>query len=106
MELIKDGKVIQSTRKAYEVIYKGQGYVIHTPNVDDGEDELIEEVEDDGDGLIEEVEDDGDELIEEVEELNYDDVTRADIMKMLDGKGIDYDPKDVKQVLFDLLGSE
>ena len=33
----------------------------------------------------------------------YDDITKAEIIEELDRKGIEYNPRDKKQVLYDLL---
>lgn len=77
MKLIKDGQIITSTERAYEVVYKGQGY---TPYEDKVEEENIT--------------------------IGINDVTKADIIDELEYSGIEYDPKMKKQELFDLLGSD
>lgn len=40
------------------------------------------------------------------EKIKISDMTKAEIMEKLDEEDIDYDPNDLKQELFDLLGSD
>lgn len=71
IELVKDGKTIRATQKAYEVIYKSDGYKIKGQ--------------------------------EEPDQLGYEDITVAEIKDILDKDGVEYNEKDTKPVLFDLL---
>jgi len=82
VKLIKGNKVINATEKAYKVIYKNLGYKPYDKEF------LNESVAD---------EDKGTNI------KPYDDITRAEIIEELDRKGIEYNPRDKKQVLYDLL---
>ena len=77
MKLIKGDNVITSTEKAYNLIYKPKGYVVYS----------------------------------EVEEIKptkfvYDDMTKSQIMDELSELNIEYNSKNKKQELFELLGSD
>ncbi len=85
-EKYTDGKrLIYATNRAYEVLYKRQGFK-------KTEDELI--------GTIEQpiIEDKGDSNI-----ISIDDITKAEISEILSQKGIEYNPKDKKEVLYALM---
>lgn len=82
MKLIKGNKIINATEKAYKVIYKDLGYKPYDKEF------LNEPVAD---------EDKGTNI------KPYDDITRAEIIEELDRRGIEYNPRDKKQVLYDLL---
>lgn len=79
MNLIKDGRVIEVTEKAYNTIYKDKGYVPY--NADN-----VGKKAKDEDGI--------------------DDLTKAEIIEQLEEKEIEHNPRDVKKDLFKLLGSE
>lgn len=83
MKVVKDGKVVEVTEKAYRVIYKGVGYKPY--------------VEDSGDI--------GESKVEAVDENNvtYTDMTKAEIIELLDAKGIEYSSRDNKDKLIELL---
>lgn len=78
MNIIKDGKVLEVTEKAFDVIYKEQGYVPY--NSDNVKHKDKEEV--------------------------YNDLTKADIIEKLEEQEIEHSPKATKKELFDILGSE
>ena len=78
MKLIKDKHIIIATEKSYRVLYRGRGYVPYN-------DSPIE-----SNPIIN-------------DELVYDELTKSQIAVKLDKLKIDYDIKDKKQVLFDLL---
>ena len=82
MKLIKGNKIINATEKAYKVIYKNLGYKPYDKEF------LNEPVADEDKGTNIKL---------------YDDITRAEIIEELDRKGIEYNPRDKKQVLYDLL---
>lgn len=93
MKLIKDGKVIEATEKAYNLIYKHRGFKIYNPDT-----HLLAYLEREID-KTDEVD-----AIEEIEEIKpYGDITKAEIIEELAIKGIEYNPRDKKQVLYDLL---
>lgn len=49
IEIIKDGKVIQATEKAYRVVYKGLGYKPYNPELDDiTKDEIMARLDEEG----------------------------------------------------------
>lgn len=80
MNVIKDGIVIDVTEKAFEVIYKEQGYVpYNSDNVGVRKEEVEAEVED---------------------------LTKAEIMERLDEKEVEYDPKALKADLLEVLRSD
>lgn len=72
---IKDGKSINATEKAYQVIFKGLGYKAYNGNEHDPRT---------GSGDIE-------------------DMTKAEITEALTAKGIDFNPRDKKDKLLELL---
>ena len=82
MKLIKGNKIINATEKAYKVIYKNLGYKPYDKGF------LNESVTDKDKGT---------------NTKPYDDITKAEIIEELDRKGIEYNPRDKKQVLYDLL---
>ena len=82
MKLIKGNKIINATEKAYKVIYKNLGYKPYDKEF------LNEPVADEDKGTNIKL---------------YDDITRAEIIEELDRRGIEYNPRDKKQVLYDLL---
>ena len=82
MKLIKGNKIINATEKAYKVIYKNLGYKPYDKEF------LNEPVTDEDKGT---------------NTKSYDDITKAEIIEELDRKGIEYNPRDKKQVLYDLL---
>ena len=82
MKLIKGNKVINATEKAYKGIYRDLGYKPYDKEF------LNEPVTDEDRGT---------------NTKPYDDITRAEIIEELDRKGIEYNPRDKKQVLYDLL---
>lgn len=80
MNVIKDGIVIDVTEKAFEVIYKEQGYVpYNSDNVGVRKEEVEAEVED---------------------------LTKAEIMERLDEKEVEYDSKALKADLLEVLRSD
>ena len=85
-EKYTDGKrIIYATKKAYEVLYKRQGFR-------KAEDELIDATERP--------------VIENKQDrhiVGIDDITKTEISEMLSKKGIEHNPKDKKEVLYDLM---
>ena len=76
MKVVKDGKVVEVTEKAYRVIYKGVGY---KPYIEDSG----------GTG--------------ELKGIAYADMTKAELSKILEAKGIEYSSRDAKDKLIELL---
>ena len=76
MKLIKDGRIIDATEKAYRVIFKDKGYVPYVHVGNDSNDEI-----------------------------QYDEITKGEIITKLSELGIEHNPRDKKQALFNLLGS-
>lgn len=77
-----DGKIVTSTEKAYNIIYKRKGFKPY-------EDKKVEEKED-----------------KQPTTIGINDMTKADIIDELEHSGIEHDPKALKKELFDLLGSD
>lgn len=77
MKLIKGNKVINATEKAYRVVYKGMGYMECGLN--------------------------GHEEIRFADISEIENVTKAEIMQMLDERDIDYNQRDKKEELYNLL---
>ena len=82
LKLIKGNKVINATEKAYRVIYKDLGYRPY-----ENQAHILPTSEE--------------KRKDDVLEIN--DYTKAEIIEELDRKGIEYNPRDKKQVLYDLL---
>ena len=81
MNIIKDGKVLNVTEKAYNVIYKDKGYVpYNSKNV-------------------------GKKKVEN-NNLDYDKITKSEIIEKLEEEEIEHDPKSLKKELFELLESD
>lgn len=78
---IKESNLISATEKAFNVIYKSQGYKLYDEPAESDE----SEDNDAGDVIV------------------YDEITRAEIVDKLEEKGIEHNSKDNKQELYDLL---
>lgn len=78
MNIIKDGKVIRVTEKAFDVIYKGKGYKPYNA-------ETVKSKEDEDD---------------------IDTLTKSEIIEKLDEKGITHDSNALKAELVELLRSD
>ena len=83
---------------------KKTGVVIDTPCIINGEDwvphveknkKVVEEVQKEQEAVVEELEETTDDVPEEIK--------KAQIMQELDAFGIKYNPRDKKQVLYDLM---
>ena len=85
MKLIKGNKIINATEKAYEVVYKHLGYKIYNNEKNDLTEQPTNEDK------------------EGINTIGIDNITKAEIIEELDRKGIEYNPRDKKQVLYDLL---
>ena len=85
MKIIKDDKILDVTEKAYKVVYKDLGY------------KPWEEVEVE----VDEVDSEEDEIDEGIESL--DEITRDEIIEKLVEKGIEHNPRDKKEVLYNLM---
>lgn len=78
MNIIKDGKIIDVTEKAFDVIYKDKGYKPY--NADTVKTKK-----------------------EDLEEANYDKLTKDEIIAKLEEKNINHNPNDLKAELLELL---
>lgn len=93
MKLIKDGKVIEATEKAYNLIYKHRGFKIYNPDT-----HLLAYLEREID-KTDEVD-----AIEEIEEIKpYKEITKGEIIEILTEKGIEHNPRDKKEILYSLM---
>ena len=93
---IKDGKTINATEKTFNIIYKSRGFREFTGKSEDKE--IIEEVKE-SEGTEQSIS----EVKADTNVLGYDDMTKADITKLLGDKGMEHNPRDTKQKLYDLL---
>ena len=94
---------------------KKTGVVIDTPCIINGEDwvphveknkKVVEEVQKEQEAVVEEVQKEQEAVVEELEETTDDvpeEIKKAQIMQELDAFGIKYNPRDKKQVLYDLM---
>lgn len=80
MNIIKDGIVLDVTEKAFEVVYKAQGYVPY--NSETVRAKVVEA------------------------QIDYDSLTKAEIIKQLEKKEVEHDPKALKEDLLEILRSE
>lgn len=81
MKVFKDEKILEVTEKAYNVVYKDKGYVpYNSKNV-------------------------GKKKVEN-NNLDYDKITKSEIIEKLEEKEIEHDPKSLKKELFELLESD
>ncbi|NLI61780.1 MAG: hypothetical protein GX375_10205 [Clostridiales bacterium] len=85
MKLIKGNKVINATKKAYEVVYKHLGYKIYNNEKND----LTEQP--------------NNEDKEGINTIGIDNITKAEIIEKLTEKGIEHNPRDKKEVLYRLM---
>ena len=85
MKLIKGNKIINATEKAYEVVFKHLGYKVYS----DKEIDLTEQpTNEDKEGI---------------NTIGIDNITKAEIIEILTQKGIDHNPRDKKEVLYNLM---
>lgn len=85
MKLIKGKKIINATEKAYRVIFKDLGYKIYE---DEESDHVKQPVSEDKEGT---------------NAIGIDDITKAEIIEILNEKGIEHNPRDKKEILYDLM---
>lgn len=85
MKLIKGNKIINATEKAYEVVFKHLGYKVYS----DKEIDLTEQpTNEDKEGI---------------NTIGIDNITKAEIIEILTQKGIDHNPRDKKEILYNLM---
>lgn len=85
MKLIKGNKTINATEKAYKVVYKDLGYKIYKDEEIDLAEQPTSEEE------------------EVTNAIGIDSITKPEIIGILTEKGIEHNPRDKKEVLYDLL---
>ena len=85
MKIRNGNKILNVTEKAYRVVYKGLGYKVYK----DGESDLLNEptANENNDSST----------------IDIDDITKAEIVEILTEKGIDHNPRDKKEVLYNLM---
>lgn len=99
MKAVKGNHILDVTEKAYRVIYKDLGY---SPLEDNAQEE-----NDNVEGFIPTEDDNTDEV--EIEEKDFifkvgiDDISKDKIIEILKRKGIDHNPRDKKEVLYNLM---
>ncbi len=85
MKLIKGNKIINATEKAYEVVFKHLGYKIYNNEKNDLTEQPTNEDE------------------EGINTIGIDNITKAEIIEILTQKGIDHNPRDKKEILYNLM---
>lgn len=85
MKLIKGNKIINATEKAYEVVFKHLGYKIYNNEKNDLTEQPTTEDE------------------EGINTIGIDNITKAEIIEILTQKGIDHNPRDKKEILYNLM---
>lgn len=74
MKIIKDDKILAVTEKAYKVVYKDLGYKPYVEVIEEDEDYKV-----------------------------IDEYTKDEISEILTNKGIEHNPRDKKEVLYNLM---
>ena len=85
MKLIKGNRIINATEKAYEVVFKHLGYKIYNNEKNDLTEQPTNEDK------------------EGINTIGIDNITKAEIIEILTQKGIDHNPRDKKEVLYNLM---
>lgn len=85
MKLIKGNKIINATEKAYNVVYKSLGFKIYKDEEIDLAEQPTNE-EDEGTNVI-----------------GIDNITKSEIIEILTEKGIEHNPRDKKEILYNLM---
>lgn len=97
MKIVKGNHILDVTEKAYRVIYKDLGYkpIGDTQEENDNAEEFVP----DGDNPTKETE--TEESI--VFKVDIEDISKDKIIEILEQKGIDHNPRDKKEVLYNLM---
>lgn len=94
MKIIKEDKMLEVTEKAFKVVYKDLGYKPYNPDT-----HLLSYLEKEIDKV-----DEDKEIEEEVENIkSFDEITKDEIIERLKEKEIDHNPRDKKEILYNLL---
>lgn len=99
MLVIKDDKILEVSEKAYRIIYRDLGYIKYDPDT-----HLLSYLEKEIEAIENEATEEPTIEVKEVTNvIDYDDMTKAEIGELLSERGIDYNPRDNKTKLIDLL---